>query len=246
MFSPFSLLVITLTFTLAGIVKGVTGMGLPTVAMGVLAVYMPPLSAASLLLVPSLVTNIWQLAAGPGFFNLILRLWPMMVGIVMGTAAGARALTQSGTGWTAAALGAALTVYAVASLLLRPLSVSRRAERWLSPAIGFATGVVAGGTGVFVIPAVPYLQALGLAREDLIQGLGLSFTVSTLALTVMLADSIPPGHVAASALAVIPALLGMWLGSFIRRRISPETFRRIFLYGLAVLGLDLIAQSILR
>ena len=55
------------TFLLAGLVKGVIGMGLPTVAMGLLALALPPAEAAAILVVPSLVTNVWQLLAGPRF-----------------------------------------------------------------------------------------------------------------------------------------------------------------------------------
>ncbi len=36
--------------------------------------------------------------------------------------------------------------------------------------------------GVFAIPAVPYIGALGLSKDELIQALGLSFTVWTIAL----------------------------------------------------------------
>ncbi|RVA24109.1 sulfite exporter TauE/SafE family protein, partial [Mesorhizobium sp. M7A.F.Ca.US.001.01.1.1] len=61
-------------FLAAGFVKGVVGMGLPTVAMGLLAVTMPPAQAAALLLIPSLVTNLWQLLTGPSFRRLCKRL----------------------------------------------------------------------------------------------------------------------------------------------------------------------------
>ena len=64
---PFPLVVATLTFLLAGFVKGVIGLGLPTVSMGLLSLVMAPAKAASLLIVPSFVTNVWQLAAGPSF-----------------------------------------------------------------------------------------------------------------------------------------------------------------------------------
>ena len=70
------------TFLLAGLVKGVIGMGLPTVAMGLLAVVLPPAEAAALLVIPSLVTNVWQLLAGPNFGALARRLWPMMAGVM--------------------------------------------------------------------------------------------------------------------------------------------------------------------
>jgi hypothetical protein len=86
---PFALLVAG-TFLFAGLVKGVVGLGLPTVAMGLLGLAMPPVEAAALLLVPSLVTNVWQLLAGPRFGGLLRRLWPMMLGVVAGTLAPGR------------------------------------------------------------------------------------------------------------------------------------------------------------
>ena len=242
------ILSIALTFFLAGIVKGVTGMGLPTVAMGVLGALMTPVSAAALLIVPSFVTNVWQLLSGPSFTALIRRLWPMMLGIVLGTVGGSFVLADGNTQWTTAGLGFALIAYAGFTLLARQLSVSARMERWLSPLIGLTTGIVTGGTGVFVIPAVPYLQALGLRKDDLIQALGLSFTVSTIALAFGLGwrGAFHLDGVVLSSLAIAPALAGMWLGQVVRRKISPETFRRWFLIGLLLLGAELVAKSVLR
>ena len=85
---PLPLIVATLTFLIAGVVKGVIGLGLPTVSMGLLSLVMAPAKAASLLIVPSFVTNVWQLAAGPSFGRLARRLWPMLAGVVVGTLAG--------------------------------------------------------------------------------------------------------------------------------------------------------------
>jgi uncharacterized membrane protein YfcA len=68
------LAVVALIFFLVGIVKGVTGMGLPTVSMGLLGAFMPAVTAASLLIVPSFITNVWQLFSGPSFGRLIKRL----------------------------------------------------------------------------------------------------------------------------------------------------------------------------
>ena len=240
-------LIIATTFVLAGTVKGVTGMGLPTVAMGVLGAFMPPVTAASLLLVPSFVTNVWQLFSGPSFVALVSRLWLMLLGITIGTIAGSWLLTTANTKWTTIGLGATLTVYAVSSLLARPFYVPSRVERWLSPAIGLTTGLVTGGTGVFVIPAVPYLQALGLSKDDLIQALGLSFTISTIALGIGLAGgrAFHFEDIAASSLAIVPSLLGMWLGTAIRGRISAATFRRWFLCFLVLLGFELVLRPLL-
>jgi uncharacterized membrane protein YfcA len=237
-------LIIALTFFLAGSVKGVTGMGLPTVAVGILGAIMSPVSAASVLVIPSFVTNFWQLFTGPNFLALIQRLWLMMLGIVVGTLAGSWLLTSANTEYASVGLGSALVLYAVHSLWAKPLSVPARLERLLSPVIGLTTGVITGGTGVLVIPAVPYLQALGLSKDNLIQALGLSFTVSTIALAAGLArgGALHLGNITLSALAVIPSLLGMWVGTAIRERISATTFRRWFLIFLAILGLELVVR----
>ncbi|WP_182083931.1 sulfite exporter TauE/SafE family protein [Aureimonas sp. ME7] len=237
---------ITATFFAAGIVKGVTGMGLPTVAMGVLGAFLSPLAAASLLLAPSFVTNVWQLLAGPRFGALALRLWPMMLTIVAGTVLGSALLTGGDTQRTTTALGVALVVYAVYTLFARPLRVPERWERVASPLVGLITGIVTGGTGVFVIPAVPYLQSLGLDKDDLVQALGLSFTVSTIALGLGLGwnGAIAGDGWLASVLAVIPALAGMQVGQLVRTRISPLVFRRVFLVFLLLLGLEMASRPL--
>jgi uncharacterized membrane protein YfcA len=172
----------------------------------------------------------------------------MMLGIVLGTLAGSAILTNGQTQWTTAGLGAALVSYAGFTLLARQLSVPARFEKWLSPVVGLTTGVITGGTGVFVIPAVPYLQALGLSKDDLIQSLGLSFTVSTMALAAGLAwrGAFHLDGLALSSLAIVPALIGMRLGQVVRLKVSPATFRRWFLICLLLLGTELILKSVLQ
>jgi hypothetical protein len=233
-------------FLLAGLVKGVIGMGLPTVAMGLLALALPPAEAAAILVVPSLVTNVWQLLAGPSFGELARRLWPMMLGVMAGTVAGAGVLAGDASGLAEACLGAALAFYAVVGLSGIKLTVTRTRETWLAPIIGVTTGLVTGATGVFVIPAVPYLQAIGLEKEDLIQALGLSFTVSTIALALGLlrVDAWQTQSIGHSALALLPALGGMQLGQMLRQRIAPSTFRTVFFAGLLLLGLYLALRGL--
>ncbi|MDI6027624.1 sulfite exporter TauE/SafE family protein [Corticibacterium sp. UT-5YL-CI-8] len=240
-------LAIAATFIVAGFVKGVSGMGLPTVAMGVLGALISPVAAAGLLIVPSFVTNVWQLLAGPRLRSLLLRLWPMMLAIVAGTLASSSWLAKGNPALTTAALGAALVLYSAYTLPARQLRVPARIEPWLSPIVGAITGLITGATGVFVIPAVPYLQALDLDREDLIQALGLSFTVSTIALAIGLGahGALDTSQLGLSALAVAPALVGMWLGQTIRRKISQAAFRRGFLLCLLLLGTEMSLRPFL-
>ncbi|CAH1696411.1 putative membrane transporter protein [Hyphomicrobiales bacterium] len=109
--SPAILPAVLATFFGAGLVKGVTGMGLPTVAMGVLGALISPLAAASLLIVPSFITNVWQLFAGPNFGPLLRRLWPMMPAVVAGTLIGSKWIAGGDPEVTTTLLGIALSVY---------------------------------------------------------------------------------------------------------------------------------------
>jgi len=209
---------------------------------------MPPAEAAALLLIPSLVTNLWQLFTGPSFGGLVKRLWAMMVGILLGTIAGAGVLTGAHAGAASAGLGAALVLYAILGLLKLGFATPARHEALMSPLVGVATGLVTGATGVFVIPAVPYLQSLRLEKEDLIQALGLSFTVSTSALAIGLfragALVSPTAQLMGSILALLPALAGMFIGQALRQAMSVETFRTVFFVGLLALGVYLALEAL--
>lgn len=170
-----------------------------------------------------------------------------MAGVMLGTFAGSSILKNGETGLSTFMLGFALAAYAVYTLFARPFQVRPQDERWLSPLVGGVTGLIAGATGVFVIPAVPYVQALGLRRDDLVQALGLSFTVSTIALAAALGSrGVFETHtLLLSSAAVVPALLGMWAGQSVRRRVSPATFKRCFLIALALLGLEMMLRYVL-
>jgi uncharacterized membrane protein YfcA len=244
---PLPIIFAALTFAFAGFIKGVIGLGLPTVSMGLLTVVMTPAEAASLLIAPSFVTNLWQLVARPRFGALARRLWPMMAGIVLGTLAGAGFMRGDKANQAAVALGVALIAYAVVGLSPLRFSVPPRAEWWLAPIIGAATGLITAATGVFVIPAVPYLGALRFAKNDLIQALGLSFTVSTVALAAALAKSgtFQASTIGASALALAPALLGMVVGGRVRGSVSEKVFRRCFFVGLLALGGHLASRALI-
>lgn len=237
---------IAVTFLFAGFVKGVIGLGLPTIAVGILGVVMAPAQAAALLVVPNLVTNGWQIASGPALRPILLRLWPMLAGICLGTWAGAGLLAQQKDGSATLWLGIALVLYALVGLKAAKLRVPANAEAWLGPVIGVATGVATAATGVFVLPAVPYLQALGFDKDELVQALGVSFIVSTLALSFGLigAGALNMDVAWHSLLALVPALAGQTAGTMIRQRISAATFKMCFFAGLLALGTYLVWRAV--
>ncbi len=236
----------TAVYLLAGVIKGVVGLGLPTVSMALLALWMSPAQAAALLIVPSLATNLWQTGPRATFMPVLRRIGGMQVGVVIGTLGGALWLGVPAGAWASVALGVALMLYAGWGLTGRQLHVSDARARWLGPLVGMVTGLVTAVTGVFAVPAVPYLQALGFQRDSLIQAMGISFTTSTVALAIGLAGNggYSMSTLGASLVMLAPALGGMVLGTWLRKRLSVAVFRRCFLIGLALLGLYMVVRAL--
>src|SRR6478752_915651 len=205
---------------LAGFVKGVVGLGLPTVSIGLLAVAMQPSRALAIVIVPAIVTNIWQTFAGPYLRDIIRRLWPLMAGTVIGIWLNAGMLTGPYARYGTVVLGVLLVIYAI---------------------VGLITGAVSAATGVQVIPSMPFMQAIGMEKDELVQALGVFFTVATLALAFNLTSA---GLLGAStalpgAVAMACGFAGMFIGQAVRSRMQPEAFRRGFLIATIFLGLYL-------
>jgi uncharacterized membrane protein YfcA len=229
-------------FVFAGFVKGVLGQGLPTVAVGFLSLIMSPGEATALLIVPALITNIWQAWAGPAFFPLLRRLWPTLLAICVGTwiatALGLGLLTPEAAALARKTLGVVLILYGLFGLSRLDPRVPARIEWWLGPIMGAANGAVSTATGVFMVPVIPYISALGLERDELVQAQGLSFTTSTLSLSIVLLGNgtLNADLAVASLLAVIVTFVGLFIGQFVRKLMRPDVFRVLFFLLMLLLG----------
>jgi uncharacterized membrane protein YfcA len=236
-----SLILIAAVFALAGFVKGVIGLGLPTVSMGLLAVAMPPVQALAIVIAPAIVTNIWQTFVGGYLRDIIRRLWPLMLGTAFGIWSSGGLMTGPYAHYGTIVLGILLVIYGAISLVKVQFSVAKQNEGWVGGVVGVVTGVVAAATGVQVIPSMPFMQSIGMEKDELIQALGVYFTVCTIAqafnLTsagVLNASTALPGLVAMAM-----AFAGMFLGQAVRTRMHPEQFRRWFLIAMMLLGVYL-------
>jgi uncharacterized membrane protein YfcA len=245
MFDPV-LVAIAVVFVLAGFVKGAIGLGLPTVAIGLLAVSMPPARALAIVIVPAIVTNVWQTFVGPYLRDIIRRLWPLMVGTVIGIWCGAGLMTGPYARYGTIVLGVLLVMYAIIGLSNFHFRLAPRNEKWVGGIVGLITGVVSAATGVQVIPSMPFMQAIGMEKDELVQALGVFFTVATVALAFNLthAGLLTAATALPGAVAMAGAFAGMFIGQAVRSRLEPETFRRWFLIALILLGTYLVGSTI--
>ena len=130
MFEPL-LILIAATFLFAGFVKGVVGLGLPTVSMGLLAVTMPPAQALAIVIVPTIVTNIWQTFGGPYLRDILRRLWPLMLGTVIGIRLNSGMLAGPYARYGTVILGVLLVIYAIIGLRKFTFNIAPQNEKWI-------------------------------------------------------------------------------------------------------------------
>ncbi|MBD8892830.1 sulfite exporter TauE/SafE family protein [Roseibium litorale] len=239
------LFLIAAVFSLAGLVKGVIGLGLPTVALSLMTVSTDLTTAMSLMLAPTLATNILQAFGRRGTLRLIGRLCPFLLPAMAMVGLGGLILQNADLKLLTGLLGVVLILYAVSGLTGFVLHVSEHREAPLGFCFGAVNGVLTGMVGSYAVPGVMFLQGLNLPRDAFVQAMGLLFLGSTLALGVTLSGAnildVEAGGL--SVLACVPAFAGFFAGQAIRKRLSERLFRRLFFLGLLALGLFVSIRS---
>jgi uncharacterized membrane protein YfcA len=239
--SLLQIVLIAVAFVVAGVAKGAIGMGMPPIAIGLMSFAVPLEGAIAIMVVPTMVTNIWQAVYGGGLRPLMRRFGTMAVTAMIGILAIGLLLSDLGSPGTAGWVGVLLVLYSIIALTPWRPHVPRRAEVWANPLIGLASGAVAGSTGVAAVPFLPYMQSLEMNRHELVQALGIMFVFITgmLAVSLALHGAYHLANTVAGVAAVAPTMVGVWLGQQARRRLSAETFRRAFIFGMFGVGLHL-------
>lgn len=243
--NTFTVFQVAIIFTWAGIVKGISGMGLPTLSMALLTFIMPHSNAAALMIFPSLATNAAQ-CFGPNFRALLASLWPMWLTLLLVTIYSPVPDLSSAGNVAQLSLGSVLVVYGIVGLMRPALPDLRKWARSLGTIAGIFSGFLTASTGVFVMPMVPFLQTQELSKDEMMQALGISFTLATIALALRLGISNATSYTSEptqSAVSLITALVGLWIGARFRNRLNLLTFRRVLYTVLFLLGSLMIGKS---
>lgn len=236
----------TIAFLLAGLVKGVLGFGFPIIALIVLTLTIGLLDALAIIIVPTLATNVWQAVSGPHLPAVLRRMWLYFVVAAVCVLLTAQYLDRVNVNWLTALLGTVLFVFALSRLFNFHISVPRDREAVLSVILGACNGALTGLTGSFMVPSVLYMQALGFPKDMLVQAMGFFFALSTLMLTISLGsnDLIEWEQVRLSAYALLPSFAGVFIGRWTRDRIDENSFQKMFLFAVLILGGYIVWRSL--
>ena len=244
--SAATIALVAFAFLFSGTVKGVVGAGLPTFSLPILALGLGLKEGIAVIIIPALITNVWQAIVGGQHAVIFRRLGSFLVAVTFGTWIGVTILARSDALFLSGILGVFLFLYSVFSLATPQIPAPpARVEKYLSPVMGGATGVMLGMIGSFFVPGVLYLQALRMPRDTLVQAMGVAFTICSLALWAGLAGNglFPAKLAGLSAFGVIPALIGMAAGQRLRRNLSEHRFRQALFSVLLIVAVYLALRA---
>jgi uncharacterized membrane protein YfcA len=202
--------------------------------------------ALSLVLIPSIFSNLVVMRQVGHFKPTLLRFWPMLLATVPGLVLGLWVLSGIDGTIAKAVLGSVLFLWCGFSFLKPDLRLPSRLETPLAPLSGVCTGFLNGLTGSQVMPAVPFLMSLHLGRNAFIQAANCSFTMSSLIMMVGLGylGLFNNSDVIISSLGVFCVVVGVRFGTAIRERLSEKAFRTLVLIILTMMSISLLMSSI--
>jgi len=231
---------------LAAAVKSALGFGFPLIAVPIAANLIGPRTAVLLIAIPVAVTNFAILLRGGGRRDDLARFGGMLLGVVAGTVLGAQLLGRLDPRWIALAVGIAGVLFALMSLRNLVPTIPARAQSYAGPAVGLASGVMGGTTGIFAPLIAAYIHTLQVDKRAFVFWLTASFLLGGLTQVISYYRlGLYTGSLVAYALAAcVPALLGTQLGFWVQDRLSVAIFRRGVLLLVLLSSLNLLLRAL--
>ncbi|MCY4291952.1 MAG: sulfite exporter TauE/SafE family protein [Roseovarius sp.] len=232
---------------LAGFVKGVIGFAFPTIMIAVLGAIMPPEQALAWLLLPTVTTNLWQ-SVRQG----VKAMWKTMRKYGVFLVAGCVVIIPSAQivpvmppGVMQLLISVPVLIYAITTLAGNPVRLPQNPGRGIEAGVGAVAGFFGGISGTWGPPTAAFLTALNTKKAEQVRIQGIIYFPAAVVLAlshlysgVLNADTIP-----ASALMIVPAMLGIVMGLKMNDRIRQSTFQRITLIALILAGTNLAARG---
>lgn len=240
----FDYIFILTAYVVAASIKGLTGIGFSTSCLPIMALRLDLKVAIPLVIIPSIVSNIVVMIQAGRFRQALRRFWPMYVSSLPGLLIGLSILVAINIVFAKAILGLVLIAYAFWALSNKVFLLSEKWERKLKAPAGFCTGFINGLTGSQVMPSLPYLLSLGLDKDDFVQAINISFTLSSFVMLIGMnrLGYLPPSTLLLAVGGLIPVLITVYLAGKLQKRLSGELHRRLVLGFLLIMGWILLLK----
>ncbi|MEX2367206.1 MAG: sulfite exporter TauE/SafE family protein [Pseudohongiellaceae bacterium] len=238
---------LTLIFLASGTVKGISGFGMPFIAIPASTILfnIPITQAMAWVLASGFATNIVQLLQARRHWRILQKVWLMVVALLVTMAFTVQLLSRLNTHFLSIALGGVMML-SIAAQLARPLNVTAEKKTLYYLIGGFLSGLFGGLTSFFGFPSLQVLIASGFKKMEFIFATSFVLFTGTIVLAIGLGTQglVTPYDGLMSVLLFIPAVIGMLIGQRLRERMSPQVFARVVLVLLLATGASMFLRGL--
>jgi uncharacterized protein len=245
-FSIGTLSIIVIAMSVGAFIKGVTGQGLPQIAIPVMASFLGVEHAVVVMAIPGIVSNAWLLWTYREHLHRTRDLPVMLVTGAFGAVAGTTLLTTLDERILSLALASVIVLYVIVFFTRPDFSLRPSLTRYSSPPVGLAAGLLQGSTGVSGPLVSTYLHAFRLDKETYVLSVTTVFMVYAVVQTGALAilGLYSAGRLGESLVALIPIMVMLALGTRLTQKLSRRAFDLIIVALLVASGTKLVYDAL--
>lgn len=230
-----------------GFAKGISGVALPIVTLAIALNFVDGQTGLALLVLPILLTNIWQTFGNGDVTKPLKRFWVLVLVFLCAMYAGSQLLILVAPWVLLAMIGASSVIFA-GSQLYRPSAnpLSPQAEKILGPLAGLIGGIMGGMTSIWGPPIMMFLFMLKLDKDMWVRSVTGIYLLGSVPLAVFYFHNgvLSGARLEMSAAACLPVMAGVLLGERARRYINEALFRKLLLIAIFVAGLNMLRRAV--
>ena len=239
------IIIIFISVFLGAIIKGAVGIGMSMFSVPIIAFFLPPTTAMILLCVPVLITNILQMQIKKGISS--FRFFPMFIALILGIIIGCNLILEINLSMISQIIAISIIFAAIINLFgINIKYINPNLERKLTIPLGFFSGIIGGLSSMYSPYILAYLVSTNLEKEALIRTMATMYFIGSIFIfPIWIYNGLGTlSDLIWSSLLLFPAILGQKIGTSIRSRISNESFKKIILYTLMIIGTSLLIKNI--
>jgi len=241
-----NLVLIVFAVFFGGIVKGSVGIGMSMFSVPIIAFILPPTKAMMLLCFPVIFTNFLQMDIKKGVGS--FRFLPMFLALFLGLLIGGKLILNLSFNFISISIATVIIIFTSLNFFGISLKNIKKAnEKILSVIIGFLSGILGGLTTFYAPPIITFLISINLDKEFFIRTTATMYFFASIPLySSMLYHGLGNYYdLIMSLVLVIPAIIGQFFGSKIRKKLSNEIFQKLILIILIMIGFSLLFKNLI-
>ena len=241
-----NLVLIFFAVFLGGIVKGSVGIGMSMFSVPIIAFILPPTKAMMLLCFPVIFTNFLQMDIKKGVGS--FRFLPMFLALFLGLLIGGKLILNLSLNFISISIATVIIIFTSLNFFGINLKNLKKAnEKILSVIIGFFSGILGGLTTFYAPPIITFLISINLDKEFFIRTTATMYFFASIPLySSMVYHGLGNYYdLTISLILVIPAIVGQFFGSKVRKKMSNEIFQKLVLIILIIIGFTLLIKNLI-